>query len=86
MLQDTFLDAAHVKESFPANEVEVVNGTGVAGEPKRPFKVAFPPPPAEPQPTAKVQCQTAVLRACSQGTAFFTRAGYICLCSKLVCT
>lgn len=55
VLQDTFLDAAHVKESFPANQVEVTNGTGVAGEPKRPFRVAFPPAPAEPEPTSKVR-------------------------------
>ena len=55
VLQDTFLDAAHAKESFPGNEVEIVNGTAVPGEPKRPFKVAFPPPPAEPEPAAKVR-------------------------------
>lgn len=54
VLQDTFLDAGHVKESFPANQVEVVNGTGAAGDPKRPFRVAFPPAPAQPDPTPKV--------------------------------
>ena len=55
VLQDTFLDAAHARESFPDSDVEIVNGTAVPGEPKRPFKVAFPPPPAEPEPAAKVR-------------------------------
>ena len=53
MLQDTFLDAAHVKESFPGNEVTVQNGTELA-EPQRPFKVTFAQPLAEAQPDSKV--------------------------------
>ncbi|KAA6418260.1 MAG: embryo defective protein [Trebouxia sp. A1-2] len=50
--KDTFLDAAHVKESFPGNEVTVQNGTELA-EPQRPFKVTFAQPPAEAQPDSK---------------------------------
>lgn len=52
-LQDTFLDAAHVKESFPGHEVTVQNGTDQA-EPQRPFKVTFAQPLAETQPDSKV--------------------------------
>ena len=52
-MQDTFLDAAHVKESFPGNEVTVQNGTELA-EPQRPFKVTFAQPLAEAQPDSKV--------------------------------
>ncbi len=52
-MQDTFLDAAHVKESFPGNEVTVQNGTDLA-EPQRPFKVTFAQPLAEAQPDSKV--------------------------------
>ncbi|DBB15126.1 TPA: hypothetical protein ACH3X3_004135 [Trebouxia sp. C0006] len=50
--KDTFLDAAHVKESFPGNEVTVQNGTELA-EPQRPFKVTFAQPLAEAQPDSK---------------------------------
>lgn len=53
VLQDTFLDAAHVKESFPGHEVTVQNGTDQA-EPQRPFKVTFAQPLAETQPDSKV--------------------------------
>ena len=52
-MQDTFLDAAHVKESFPSNEVEVQNGTEQA-EPQRPFKVTFAQPLAKAQADSKV--------------------------------
>lgn len=53
-MQDTFLDAQHVEESFPGSQVAVHNGTTVDGESKRPFKVTFPSAPAEPQAPAKV--------------------------------
>jgi len=45
-LQDTFLDADHVRESFPGHRVEVVNNSGQPA-PVRPFRVTFPDPPAE---------------------------------------
>ena len=54
-MQDTFLDAEHVKESFPGSQVALQNGTGADGEPKRPFKVTFPLAPAEPQAQSKVE-------------------------------
>ena len=53
MLQDTFLDAAHVKESFPGHEVEVQNGTELP-EPQRPFRVTFKQPISEAQLEVKV--------------------------------
>lgn len=60
LMQDTFLDAAHVKESFPSNEVEVQNGTEQA-EPQRPFKVTFAQPLAEAQADSKVMTLTSTL-------------------------
>lgn len=39
--QDTFLDAQHLRESFPEYEVEIVNNSG-GSEPVRPFRVTFP--------------------------------------------
>ena len=44
--QDTFLDADHVRESFPGHRVEVVNNSGQPA-PVRPFRVIFPDPPAD---------------------------------------
>ena len=41
--QDTFLDAEHVRESFPGHRVEIVNSSG-GPEPVRPFRVTFPQP------------------------------------------
>ena len=55
MLQDTFLDAAHVKESFPGHEVEVQNGTELP-EPQRPFRVTFGQPLGQAQTDPKVLC------------------------------
>lgn len=53
VLQDTFLDAAHLKESFPGSQVELQQGAQQA-EPQRPFKVTFAQPPAQPQAEGKV--------------------------------
>ena len=52
-LQDTFLNAGHLKESFPGSQVEVQKGHQQA-EPQRPFKVTFAQPPAQPQADGKV--------------------------------
>ena len=49
--QDTFLDADHVRESFPGHRVEVVNNSGQP-TPVRPFRVTFPDPPAAADDTA----------------------------------
>ena len=45
VIQDTFLDVDHVRESFPGHRVEVVNNSGHP-TPVRPFRVTFPDPPA----------------------------------------
>lgn len=50
--KDTFLDAAHLKESFPGSQVELQQGAQQA-EPQRPFKVTFAQPPAQPQAEGK---------------------------------
>lgn len=47
--QDTFLDAEHLRASFPGYEVEFQNNSG-GPEPVRPFRITFPPPPPEPKP------------------------------------
>jgi Intron-binding protein aquarius N-terminus len=49
--QDTFLDAKHLRESFPEYEVEIINNSG-APEPVRPFRVTFPPPLRAEEPPA----------------------------------
>jgi hypothetical protein len=41
-MQDTFLDAEHVRASFPGTELEFVNNSGQP-EPVRPFRITFPP-------------------------------------------
>lgn len=41
-VQDTFLDAEHVRASFPGTELEFVNNSGQP-EPVRPFRITFPP-------------------------------------------
>ena len=46
--QDTFLDADHVRESFPGMEVEFINNSGQP-QPVRPFRITFPPLPAKEQ-------------------------------------
>ncbi|KAK9820367.1 hypothetical protein WJX72_009525 [[Myrmecia] bisecta] len=48
--KDTFLDADHIKESFPGHDIEVVNNSGTDA-PVRPFRITFPPPP-KPQDAA----------------------------------
>ena len=52
-LQDTFLDAQHVRDSFPGHTVQFVDPRGQPDEaPKRPFRVTFP---AAPQPHSEGQ-------------------------------
>ncbi len=46
-MQDTFVDAEHLRESFPGYEVEFRNNSG-GPEPVRPFRITFPPPPPKP--------------------------------------
>ncbi|BDA47113.1 probable NFX1-type zinc finger-containing protein 1 at C-terminar half [Coccomyxa sp. Obi] len=48
--KDTFLDAQHLRDSFPGYEVEIKNNSG-GPEPVRPFRITFPPLP--PPPNAK---------------------------------
>ena len=47
MVQDTFLDAEHLRDSFPKSEVEFCNNSG-GPEPVRPFRITFPLPPQAP--------------------------------------
>ena len=65
-LQDTFLDAAHLKESFPGSQVEMQQGSQQA-EPQRPFKVTFAEATAQPQPDGKVYLLAAVICMVVQG-------------------
>ncbi|KAK9863382.1 hypothetical protein WJX84_010246 [Apatococcus fuscideae] len=51
--KDTFLDAQHVRDSFPGHTVQFVDPRGQPDEaPKRPFRVTFP---AAPQPHSEGQ-------------------------------
>ena len=59
-LQDTFLDLAHLKESFPGHEFEVVNKSGQDTH-HRPFRVTFPPPAKQAVPTRKVSSSCMLL-------------------------
>lgn len=58
-MQDTFLDAGHLKGSFPGSEVHLQQGLQQA-QPQRPFKVTFAQPPPQPQADGKV-CLLALL-------------------------
>ncbi len=50
-LQDTFLDADHLKQSFPEYDVEFKeNGDGEA---VRPFRITFPEQPSQEQSASK---------------------------------
>ena len=74
-LQDTFLDAAHLKESFPGSQVELQQGSQQA-EPQRPFKVAFAQPPAQPQADGKVHLLAVVMcMQCSAGLCMSSTGG-----------
>ena len=64
--QDTFLDADHVRESFPGHRVEVVNNSGQPA-PVRPFRVTFPEPPADPD--ANAAARPGAKRKAANGTA-----------------
>ena len=45
-VQDTFLDAQHVKDSFPGHSLRFLDPQGQADEaPRCPFRVTFPAPP-----------------------------------------
>ena len=46
--QDTFLDADHVRESFPGVDIDFINNSGQP-QPVRPFRITFPPLPAKEQ-------------------------------------
>lgn len=48
-MQDTFLDAAHLRDSFPGYEVDISNNSG-GPEPVRPFRITFPAPTAAEAP------------------------------------
>ncbi|KAL3158109.1 hypothetical protein ABBQ32_011710 [Trebouxia sp. C0010 RCD-2024] len=50
--KDTFLDAGHLKGSFPGSEVHLQQGLQQA-QPQRPFKVTFAQPPPQPQADGK---------------------------------
>ena len=50
--QDTFLDAQHLRDSFPGHEVEIRNNSG-GPEPVRPFRITFPPLPTPAAAKAK---------------------------------
>jgi len=50
--KDTFLDAEHLKESFPGAQIEWVNNSGQP-EPVRPFRITFPPLPSPDQAGGK---------------------------------
>ena len=67
-LQDTFLDAAHLKASFPGRQVELQQGSQQA-EPHRPFKVTFAQAPAQPQADGKVHLLAVVMCIAVQGFA-----------------
>ena len=67
-LQDTFLDAAHLKESFLGSQVELQQGSQQA-EPQRPFKVTFEQAPAQPQADGKVCLFAMVICTAVQGFA-----------------
>ena len=50
-VQDTFLDADHLKQSFPEYDVEFKeNGDGKA---VRPFRITFPEQPSQEQSASK---------------------------------
>ncbi|CAL8471736.1 g11278 [Coccomyxa elongata] len=50
--KDTFLDAQHLRDSFPGYDVEIKNNSG-GPEAVRPFRITFPPLPPPPNTKAK---------------------------------
>ena len=51
LLQDTFLDAEHLRQSFPGHEVELKQNA--TGETVRPFRITFPEQASQEQPPLK---------------------------------
>ena len=50
--QDTFLDAEHLRDSFPGYMLDIRNASG-GPDPVRPFRITFPPLPAPEAAKAK---------------------------------
>ena len=51
LLQDTFLDAEHLRQSFPGHQVELKQNA--AGETVRPFRITFPEQASQEQAPLK---------------------------------
>ena len=63
ILQDTFLDADHLKQSFPKYNVELKQNAD--GKAVRPFRITFPEQPQQEQSASKGKRKVTVLE-CSE--------------------
>ncbi len=77
--QDTFLDAQHLRDSFPGYDVDIKNNSG-GSDAVRPFRITFPPLP--PPPNAKAKGKRKVSFGGSAGRALWCALAWHVACRK----